>query len=539
MVNWVVEQPASEVQNAVAVPSRRLRPGTTLGRYKVLRHLASGGMAELYLARAKGIEGFEKTVVLKQILAEFSHNDRFVQMFLDEARLAAMLHHPNIVQVFDIASSDDGYFFTMEWIHGHDARRIQKRAIELGRPLPLECALAIVIGAASGLHHAHEMRDDRGRWLGIVHRDVSPSNILVTFDGGVKVADFGIAKAATQQSAETRTGTLKGKISYMSPEQCRTETLDRRSDVFALGIVLHELTTGRRLYTGDGDFQIMESIVHRDATRPSSIIPDYPPALEQIVMTALSRNRDTRTPTAAALQRDLEKFAREEKLAVSSLELASLMRELFGEETFTPPPDSPAHALEPESATRPTKRDSDPLLVTSAERPSSRPAVDIEPRPTAIGTSERTRPVPAKRRTSVWIATATALGVATTAGLLIARPGAESSPSTVSPAEERTTEQPEQPTVTPTAPMPAPVPASTPPPPPPASTLSPEVKPPKQPAIKVRDRGVKKDATAASSPAAPRPAPTEVAPPAETRSEPKPELKPVKPSIDELDAPAP
>ena len=306
-----------------------LSPGSRLGKYELIRRLAVGGMAEIYLARATGIEGFEKLVVLKRILPQHAANEDFIRMFLDEARLAATLHHPNIAQVYDIGMVGGSYFFTMEYVHGEDLRSLLKAARRSNLGLPLEHAISVILGIAAGLHHAHEKLGPDGRPLGIVHRDVSPSNILITYDGCVKVVDFGIAKAASRQ-AETRAGTLKGKIAYMSPEQCRGERLDRRSDVFAIGILLYELTTGARLFDGDNEFAIMNQIVYRDAPRPSVRRQGYPLDLEQIALRSLRRNREERYVTAQELQVDLENFAREHKLAVSAVSLQRFMEELFG-----------------------------------------------------------------------------------------------------------------------------------------------------------------------------------------------------------------
>ena len=312
------------------VGAQELAPGATLGSYELLRRLACGGMAEIYLARARGIEGFEKVVVLKRILPQFAQNSDFVGMFLDEARLSATLQHPNIAQVHDIGQWNGSYFFTMEYVHGQDVRGILQAVVQQHRQVPLAQALTIIAGAAAGLHAAHEKRGFNGRPLKIVHRDVSPSNVLVSYDGGVKLVDFGVAKAAQRQT-ETRAGTLKGKIAYMSPEQCLGQELDRRSDVFSLGILLYELTTARRLFKGDAEFAVMQRIVNEDVPPPSSVIPGYPAALEKIVMRALQRDRGERYPTAQELQLDIEHFAGAQRLSLSQVMLARFMNGLFAD----------------------------------------------------------------------------------------------------------------------------------------------------------------------------------------------------------------
>ncbi len=305
--------------------------GTRLGKYQLLRRLATGGMAEIFLARAQSIHGFEKQVVLKRILPQHASSDDFIRMFLAEARLAATLHHPNIVQVYDIGEEAGAYFFTMEYIEGEDLRRLVRAARHKQTPIPLAHILHVIMGMAGGLHHAHEKIGTDGLPLGIVHRDVSPSNVLVTYEGDVKVVDFGIAKAAAAQNS-TIAGTLKGKIPYMSPEQCRGELVDRRSDIFSIGTLLWELTTGKRLFAGENEFAILNRVAKADVPPPSSVRPEYPPELEAIVMRALSRDPDNRYATAIDLQIDIEDFAREARLPVSSARMGRFMRALFEEE---------------------------------------------------------------------------------------------------------------------------------------------------------------------------------------------------------------
>jgi serine/threonine protein kinase len=304
-----------------------------LGRYRILRPLARGGMAELFLARASGIQGFEKLVVVKRVLPELAResDSDYVDMFIDEARLAARMHHSNLVQVYDIGEAEGLPFYAMEYLDGHDVRAMVRAAHARKEHLPIEHVLSIAIGVAAGLHYAHELRDEEGRPLAIVHRDVSPQNVAVTFDGGVKLFDFGVAKAK-RRSTETRHGTLKGKIQYMSPEQCRGEEVDRRSDVFSVAILLWELTTGRRLYGGRSDFGVMKSIAEADAPRPSLVWPECPPELEQIMMRGLRRERQARFATTEELQLALEAFARERRLAVSGVGLAKHLRSLFAEQ---------------------------------------------------------------------------------------------------------------------------------------------------------------------------------------------------------------
>ncbi|HEX3482669.1 MAG TPA: protein kinase [Kofleriaceae bacterium] len=307
------------------------RETTRLGSFEILRRLARGGMAEIYLARTSGPSGFEKLVVLKKILGKLADKPRYVQLFLEEARLAASLDHPSIAQVYDIGMVDGSYFFAMEHLHGQDVRSILHRAWRIGDRLPIEHAVQIARHAASALHFAHEKRRSDGTLLGLVHRDVSPSNILVTYDGATKLLDFGVAKTAAS-SVKTRTGALKGKIAYMSPEQARGAPLDRRSDIFSLGIVLWEMVTTQRLYRADNDLATLQLIIHQPPRPPSQVRPECPPELERIVLRALAQDPDARYPAAEQLVLELDELAREHKLKQSPNALAATLGQLFGPE---------------------------------------------------------------------------------------------------------------------------------------------------------------------------------------------------------------
>jgi tRNA A-37 threonylcarbamoyl transferase component Bud32 len=324
-----------------------LDSGQRIGRYQPLRRLAVGGMAEIYLARLPGvgIEGFEKLLVLKRILPQHALDPELLRMFLDEARLSATLNHANVVEVHDVGTDGEAPFFAMEYVHGANVREILRQHARAATrddarpdvPLPLGHAVAIVAAAAAGLHYAHECLGPGGQPLGIVHRDVSPSNVLVSYDGAVKVSDFGIAKWAFQRT-RTQEGTLKGKFAYMSPEQCRGRSVDARSDVFALGAILYELTTGRPAFSGDSDLDILNRIATGRADPPTwtregdPSAGEYPPALAAIVMRALAPDPADRFPTMGALQAALDDFARVAGLSVSAGALAAFMRELFADD---------------------------------------------------------------------------------------------------------------------------------------------------------------------------------------------------------------
>jgi len=308
---------------------------TTLGKYQLLKKIAVGGMAEIWVARSAGISGVEQMCVVKRILPELSTSADFVRMFLDEARIAATLNHPNLVQMYDVGEVAGRPFIAMEFLHGEDVRTLRKALRPQRGRMPVEHALNIVMGVAAGLHYAHEKVGFDGQPLRVVHRDISPHNVFVTHDGAVKILDFGIA-VATNRDHATQNGTLKGKIPYMSPEQCLCEPLDRRSDIYSLGVMLHELTTGPRLHkAGSSEYEMMRSILEGPIVLPSQIVPDYPPALEKIVLRCLERHKEQRYPTARQLHTELEAFAREERLAVSSLALSAYMAELFGSRAET------------------------------------------------------------------------------------------------------------------------------------------------------------------------------------------------------------
>ncbi len=301
-----------------------------LGRYVVLKHLASGGMADVLLARTDGIEGFERHVVLKRIKSEHAKDQRFIDMFLDEARLAATLHHSNIVQVHDIGEASGEYFFAMEYLHGEDLRSMLSTLAKTKTNMPLQHVIAIVSSAAAGLHYAHERRGQDKKPLNIVHRDVSPSNILVGYDGSVKVVDFGIAKAS-QRQVETRSGSLKGKVSYMSPEQCKSLPADRRSDVYALGVVLYELATSTRLFKSDSDYLVMDAICTGKIPLPRVRRPDLPNELSTIIMTALATDPARRYQTAEELRVALDTFAARQGLSANAAAIATYLTKIFGE----------------------------------------------------------------------------------------------------------------------------------------------------------------------------------------------------------------
>ena len=319
--------------NAVAKPELHSsldgEAASSANSYAILAKLATGGMAELFLARTASTAGVERYVVLKRVLPDRLKDTNFVAMFLDEARLAAQLQHPNIAQVFDTGKLGDSYFFSMEYVHGETVREIIHRAQVSEIPVPIGCALTIIANAAAGLHHAHERLGLDGKPLGIVHRDVSPSNLMVSYEGNVKVVDFGVAKTSLR-TAETQAGTVKGKIGYLSPEQCRGRAADRRSDLFSLGIVLWELLVGERMYKRENDYDTMEAIVLDKTIPPSTLRAEVPPELDAIVMKLLAKAPGDRYQTADELHEDIEAVADSTAFRISTAALKRFVLELFG-----------------------------------------------------------------------------------------------------------------------------------------------------------------------------------------------------------------
>jgi serine/threonine-protein kinase len=298
------------------------------GPYQLVDRVAIGGMAEVFKAKRAGVEGFEKIVAVKRILPHLSENKEFLDMFVDEAKMVAGLAHPNIVQIFDLGRIEKSYYIAMEYVHGRDLRTIMRRARDKGLRMPLDLSLRVVGQVCGALEYAHRKKDDKGRPMQIVHRDVSPQNILISFEGDVKLVDFGIAKAATKASNTDR-GALRGKLLYMSPEQAWGRPIDRRSDVFSLGIVLYEMVTETKPFVGAGtEVSILELVRQCVITPAREINPRVPEALDRVIMKALAREPDERYQDAGQMQRGLERFLRE-RPPVSARDLARFLELLF------------------------------------------------------------------------------------------------------------------------------------------------------------------------------------------------------------------
>ena len=303
---------------------------TAFGKYTIFARLGSGGMADALLAMLHGDLGFQKLVVLKRMHSSLGRDSHFVRMFLDEARLAARLSHPNVVATSEVGETDGQYFIAMEYLEGLSLDRIVRKYLKLGGGIPLGFLFRVLCDSLEGLHYAHELRDFGGQPLGVVHRDVTPSNLFVTSDGMAKVLDFGIAKAATQDEA-TRTGMLKGKLAYMSPEQFYSDPVDRRADLWSMGVLLWEMVTGRRLFKGKNDALTYQNIVDMPIPAVVDYRPDAPPEIDQVIHYALQRDRGQRYQDAEAMRRDMERILHDSLGAFSRADVASLMRVTFGE----------------------------------------------------------------------------------------------------------------------------------------------------------------------------------------------------------------
>ena len=299
------------------------------GDYVLVQKIAQGGMAELFLAKRHGVEGFEKTVAIKRILPELSWNRDFVSMFINEAKIAARLSHPNIVQIFDFGKIDTYYFIAMEYVHGENLRALLQRAAERQLPLSADICAFIVARACAGLEHAHRKTDESGKPLRIVHRDVSPQNVLVSYDGDVKVVDFGIAKAVAENPEATR-GVLKGKLAYLSPEQVAGRSLDARSDIFAIGLIFYELLSGKKLFTQADPAEVLDAIVHVDGAKVADSIPKLDRRLRDVLRRSLALDPEQRFRSAGEMQMALDEYLRTSD-AGGTMQLTNLMRLLFDE----------------------------------------------------------------------------------------------------------------------------------------------------------------------------------------------------------------
>jgi TonB family protein len=368
-------QPRPATAPGTAVPSAEPAPaplpsGTPFGQYELIELIATGGMAEVYRARMSGVEGFQKIVSIKRILPHLTDNDEFVTMFVDEAKVAAQLQHPNIIHIYDLGKIERSYYIAMEYIDGRDLRSILRTLEEKHARLPIGLALFIASRLATALDYAHRKRDLQGKSLGLVHRDVSPQNVLISYDGDIKLCDFGIAKAASKAS-HTRSGALKGKLQYMSPEQAWGKDIDNRSDIFSLGLVLYEMLTGRKAFAGDSELSILEQVRAPRIVPPREYDPAIPPEVERVVMTALKENRDERFQNAAELGADLGNMLQLIRPAPGASELGAFLADLVGRERHVSSPHIPAAR----PAITPPPRKTAPPPSVETPKPAAAPPV--------------------------------------------------------------------------------------------------------------------------------------------------------------------
>jgi serine/threonine-protein kinase len=393
-------------------------PGSVLGKYHILATLGRGGMSSVYVAVARGPAGFHKLLVLKELTADLSQAGEFVRMFRDEARLTALLSHPNVVQTYEVAQHEQRHFIVMEYLRGQPLSEVLRRAKNSGG-MPAAFAARIVADVCEGLHHAHELTDLDGKPLHVVHRDISPHNVFLTYEGHVKVLDFGIAKTAAR-SVVTETGVLKGKISYMSPEQARGVDVDRRADVFATGVALYEALANARMWRAeDGEVDILRALMQGPvASSPRAVRPDVPEALDAICRRALAIDREARYPTCAEMARDLEAFLETVTPRVTAGDLGARVCEMFHaeREAVEKSVQRQLRALEEKTPER-FAADSLPNLTLGtglAVTPSSQ-ATRVE--------SDRKGGRAKRRPGALAVAGVVALGVAATIGFAVTRRG--------------------------------------------------------------------------------------------------------------------
>jgi len=310
-----------------------LGPGARLGRYELLIPVAYGGMARVWAARQHGQRGFQKTVAIKTILPHLAHNPEFERMFLDEARIAAGVHHPNVTEIYELGEEGHVLYLAMEWVNGDSLTHVLKGIVsKQAQAVDVRIAARIIADACAGLHAAHELTDDDGKLLNVVHRDVSPHNILVSLEGTVKMTDFGVAKAYGQSHSATMAGQVKGKVAYMAPEHIGGTTYDRRADIFAMGCVLYETTTGALPFKGGNDPQTMQAVLKGTYEPPSKLVKGYPPELASIIDRALAPEPRNRFATAERMRVALEEWLAKGGTVVTATQVGSLVRQRLGPE---------------------------------------------------------------------------------------------------------------------------------------------------------------------------------------------------------------
>jgi len=308
-----------------------MKKPSVFGKYLLLERINVGGMAEVFIAKAFGVEGFERILAIKKILPSMAEDEEFITMFIDEARISVQLNHANIVHIHELGKYDETYFIAMEYVAGRDIRTLLELYRKRKERMPVAQAVFLASKMCEGLDYAHRKKDARGQDLNIIHRDVSPQNILCSYEGEVKIIDFGIAKAANR-SQKTKAGILKGKFGYMSPEQVRGLPIDRRSDIFAVGVILYEMLTGEKLFVGESDFSTLEKVRNAEVPPLQEINPQVPAGLEQVIRKALAREVEDRYQWPSDLQEDLMRFLMAGDAIYSGKHLSAFLKEAFAEE---------------------------------------------------------------------------------------------------------------------------------------------------------------------------------------------------------------
>jgi serine/threonine protein kinase len=438
-----------------------------LDRFELIAEIASGGMATVYLARLSGAGGFQRFVAIKRLHPHLAGDQEFVQMFLDEARLAARLHHPNVVPILEIGESPQGYYLVMEYVEGDTLARILARSAQAGRMLPPKVSMRVCVDSITGLHVAHEMKDDDQKPLNIVHRDVSPQNILIGMDGSARITDFGVARAATRLST-TRTGQLKGKLAYMAPEQARGTDVDRRADIFAMGIVVWECLAQKRLFKGEGEADTLNRVLYEPIPSCKLANPSVPAALEAVVMKALDRNRDKRFETMSDLGDALEKAARDVGWLGNHKDVAAHLESVLGTD-ISAQRDAVRSWL---ARSEPSQRFEGTMLKPPNSQPSIPKDAETQAREAAPGVSSVSSAiiqvpstagqpaplmVPPQKRSRAWIVAAALAVLLLTGGLFAAQAMRKSIPAVAATQPPPTATLVTPTTTTPVAPVMQPI----------------------------------------------------------------------------------
>jgi TonB family protein len=427
--------------------------GTKFGQYVLVEKIATGGMAEVWKARMRGVEGFQKIVAIKKILPHLSDNQEFIEMFVDEAKLAAQLNHNNIIHIYDLGKIQNSYYIAMEYIDGFDLKTILRRGEERGNPLNVELALFIASKVAAALDYAHRKKDFEDREMGLVHRDVSPQNVLISEEGDIKLCDFGIAKAASKAS-HTQAGALKGKLQYMAPEQAWGKHIDRRSDIFALATVLFEMLTARKLFTGDNEISILEQVREARVQPPSLYNDEVTPDIDRIVLKALQKDPENRYQTAGEMAREIDAVLYTFRPTPTSADLAIYMHRLSAPEPAVPvsehETEAPARAhvapapnvMSPSNVIAPAVIPAVIPAPVAAPEPTPAPAPAIVERPEPAAPMFGAVPEPVQRKSPIGIIAAAVVGLAIVGGgawFMMRKPEPAATPAPAAPVANAST----------------------------------------------------------------------------------------------------